>query len=439
MSVIGAREVEQAHATGAVCRVGPGDLLTPLARERAADLGVRVEIGAEPPPQHPTPQHPTSQHSTSQHPPSQRPAVAQPTPAPAPGPAAAGRPPNTPATVNGLYRRGAPLTGALRPVEAGTDRPRIAVIGAGHVGSVTALRLAETDLFAEVVLVDVVDGLAAGIALDLWHSAALARFATLIRGTTDLADIAGVDYVIMTAGRARKPGMTRLDLTAANATVVGPVADRIAELAPSSVVVMVTNPLEEMTQLARVRTGFPAGRVLGMAGVLDSARFRALVALTGICRPEAVRAYALGSHGPEMVIPLSLATIGERPIRELLAPPVLADIVNRTRDSGAEVVSLLKSGSAYFAPGQSAATMAVSMVRGTGELLACAVEPTGEYGLRDTRVGLPVRLGPGGLVEIVELPLEPAEWEDLRAAADRLGERVREVTADASGGVLSAR
>jgi malate dehydrogenase len=250
--------------------------------------------------------------------------------------------------------------------------------------------------------------------------------------------------VIMTAGRARTPGMTRTDLTAANAAIVGPVADRIAELAPDSVVVVVTNPLEEMTHLALLRTGFPAERVLGMAGVLDSVRFCSLVALTGICRPQDVRAYALGSHGPEMVVPLSQASVGGRPLRELLDAATLQGIVDRTRDSGAEVVSLLKTGSAYFAPGQSAARMAIAMARPTADdVLACAVAPTGQYGLRDTRVGLPVRLGPRGLREIVELPLEPAELQALRAAADRLAERIGvrigEVADDARGGVLLAR
>ncbi len=430
MTVIGAHEVERAHARGGDLQVGAGDLITPLARERAKDLGVQIAVGS--------PAAPVPGRS--------RPAPATLGAFGAPGaPGALGAPAVAregaapPATVNALYRRGVPVATELHPDGPALDRPRIAVIGAGHVGSITALRLAESELFSAVILVDVVDGLAAGIALDLWHSAGLAGFGTAISGADSLSAIAGVDYVIMTAGRARKPGMTRLDLTAANAEVVGPVAERVAELAPAAVLIMVTNPLEEMTQLARIRSGFPPQRVLGMAGVLDSARFCALVALTGICRPQDVRAYALGSHGPEMVIPLSQVTVAGRPIRTMLEPAVLQGIVDRTRDSGAEVVSLLKTGSAYFAPGQSAARMAAAMVRDTGELIACAVEPTGQYGLRDTRVGLPVRVGPGGLQEIVELPLEPEELQALRGAADRLGERIREVAVDASGGVLRAR
>ncbi|WP_267595461.1 malate dehydrogenase [Carbonactinospora thermoautotrophica] len=337
-------------------------------------------------------------------------------------------------TLNALYRRGAPVAAALKPVGAVEPtegprggRPRAAVVGAGHVGAVAAQRLAESDLFDEVVLVDVVPGLAAGIALDLWHSAGLARFSTKLRGADDLDAINGVDYVIVTAGKPRKPGMSRTDLTAANAAIVGPVAERIAQVAPNSVIVVVTNPLEEMTHLAAVRSGFPPERVLGMAGVLDSARFRALVGLTGVARPDEVRAFALGSHGPEMVIPLSQAFAGGKPLTQLLDAATLDAIVERTRDSGAEVVKLLQTGSAYFAPGQSAALMVIAMASGSDEVLACAVEPHGEYGLSGTRVGLPVRLGRHGLREIVELPLTAAEMSALREAAARLGERIREV------------
>jgi malate dehydrogenase len=433
MTVIGAAEVERAHRQGAAVRVGPGDLITPLARERAADLGVRIARDGEAPGAAgriaPRPSEGGARPA---------PVVTRPAPVVGDGPRVL-----APGEVNALYRRSAPTGGALRAVDEVTrgrrGRPRVAVIGAGHVGSIAALRLAESDLFAEVVIVDVVDGLAAGIALDLWHSAGPAHFGTTIRGSAELSEIAGVDYVIMTAGRARKPGMTRTDLTTANAGIVGPVADRVADLAPASVLIMVTNPLEEMTQLARLRTGFHPERVLGMAGMLDSARFCSLVALTGICRADQVQALALGSHGPEMVLPLSQASVDGTPLRSLLTAATLQEITVRTRDSGAEVVGLLKTGSAYFAPGQCAARMAIVMASGSDEVLACAVEPTGQYGLRDTRVGLPVRLGPGGLREVVQLSLEPDELAALRAAADRLGERIREVADHAGGDLLRAR
>lgn len=436
MTVIGADQVEAAHRQGTALRVSGADLVTPLARERAAEL--RVEIvrdgattarsagasGAFPASQtrgarpwsHPVPAAPQPRTAV--------PATARVVSA---------------STLNTLYRRGAPVSPDLQHESgSGAGRPRVAVIGAGHVGSIATLRLAESDLFAEVVLVDVVDGLAAGIALDLWHSAGLAAFGTVIRGSDDLAEIAGVDYVVMTAGRARTPGMSRTDLTSLNADIVGPVADRIAELAPESVVIVVTNPLEEMTHLTRIRTGFPAERVLGMAGVLDSTRFCSLVALTGVCRPEEVTAFALGSHGPEMVVPLSQATVNGRPLRELLDEPTLQAIVTRTRDSGAEVVSLLKTGSAYFAPGQSAARMAIVMASGSDDVLACAVEPTGQYGLSGTTVGLPVRLGRRGLARIIELPLDPGELKAVQEAGERLRVRVQEVADSASGGVRLA-
>lgn len=454
MTVIGAAEVERAHRQGAAVRAGAGDLITPLARERAAELGVLITRDGDAPVALQAVPAPGLAVSSNAPPPAPHGSAARAILADGPRVVPAG-------TVNALYRRSAPTGGALRPADTtatgsavdggraggrgaagggrGAVRPRIAVIGAGHVGSITALHLFGSDLFAEVVIIDVVDGLAAGIALDLWHSAGLAGFATPIRGSADLADLAGVDYVIMTAGRARTPGMTRTDLTAANADIVGPVADRIAELAPDAVLIMVTNPLEEMTELARLRTRFPPHRVLGMAGMLDTARFCSLVALTGVCRPNEVRALALGSHGPEMVVPLSLASAAGQPIRGVLSSAELDQITARTRDSGAEVVGLLKTGSAYFAPGESAARMAIAMASGSDEVVACAVEPTGQYGLRDTRVGLPVRLGPGGLREIVELPLEHDELSALRAAADRLGERIREVADHAGGDLLRAR
>jgi malate dehydrogenase len=408
--IIGAQRVETAKGP---IDVGPGDVVTPLARDRASALGVELRFTKT----QPQIFNQVASPGTSQ-------------PAPAPPPAPAPRAVDS-ATLNSLYRRGAPVAGSLSPLAAASPddggRPRVAVIGAGHVGSIATQRLAESGLLASVVLIDVVDGLAAGVALDLWHGAALARFDTLVTGSADLADLAGVDYVVLTAGKARKPGMTRTDLTQANAEIVGPLAEAIARYAPSAVIVVVTNPLEEMTHLAQQRSGFPATRVLGMAGVLDTARFAALVGLTGVCRPDEVSAYALGSHGPEMVIPLTQATARGRPLTELLDDDTLTAITDRTRDSGAEVVSLLKTGSAYFAPGQSAARMVAAMASGSPEIMACAVVPEGQYGLRDTRVGLPVRLGPAGLAEIVTLDLDPSELAALQAAAASLGQRIRQV------------
>jgi malate dehydrogenase len=419
--IIGAERVETADGP---IDVGPGDVVTPLARDRASALGVELrfikhfEKGDQSPKPHPS--------RDSQPPQAQ--ALQRPQPPHQPQASLAPRAIDS-AMLNSLYRRGAPVAGPLAPGPGPDDggRPRVAVLGAGHVGSIATQRLAESGLFAQVVLIDVVDGLAAGVALDLWHGAALARFDTILTGRADLAALAGVDYVVLTAGRARKPGMTRTDLTQANAEIVGPLAEAIARYAPSAVIVVVTNPLEEMTHLAQQRSGFPSTRVLGMAGVLDTARFAALVGLTGVCRPDEVSAYALGSHGPEMVIPLTQATARGRPLTELLDGDTLTAITDRTRDSGAEIVSLLKTGSAYFAPGQSAARMVAVMASGSPEIMACAVVPEGQYGLRDTRVGLPVRLGPAGLAEIVTLDLDPSELAALQAAAASLGQRIQQV------------
>jgi malate dehydrogenase len=443
MAVIGAEQIDAAKKAGGVLTVKRGDLVTPLARERALEIGVRIDQEAPLPPKRvPVPVVPGNKLVGSGSakgralPPSILTPAAKAAPAPSrpagPAPVLTNGPrqPDA-ATVNTLYRRGAPAPAlpALGTAGSGDGRPRAAVIGAGHVGAVAAMRLAEADLFSEVVLTDIVEGLAAGIALDLWHGIGLCGSSTRITGADSVDAVAGCDYIIVTAGKPRKPGMSRTDLTNVNAEIVGSVSERIKAVAPNAVVVVVSNPLEEMTHVAQIKTGFPAERVLGMAGVLDTARFCSLVGLTGKARPDQVVAYALGSHGPEMVVPLSLATAGGRKLTELLDRPTLDAIVERTRDSGAEVVSLLKTGSAYFSPGQSAALMVTTMARDDrSQLLACAVVPNGQYGLRDTRVGLPVRLGRTGLAEIVELPLEPAERTALAEAAARLAERIAAVS-----------
>jgi malate dehydrogenase len=386
-------------------------VLTPLARDRAADLGVEIDV------------LPTSGSVDSGRSPG-RPG----------GPALSDAPPS-----GALYRRGAPVvTQRVRVEEVlgrDTTRPnhkgrtgRATVVGAGHVGATTALRLAEADIFDEVVLVDVVPGLAAGLALDLWHSSGLRRFATRLRGTSDLPDAGPSDFVVVTAGRPRQPGMSRTDLTAVNAAIVSEVSESIRHHFPDAIVVVVTNPLDEMTHLAWQTTGFPAQRVMGMAGVLDAARFCALAGLAMGENPDAVRAVALGSHGDEMVIPLSQVRIGTEPITGRLDAPTLAALVDRTRQSGAEVVKLLGKGSAYFAPAAATAAMVLAMAKDTGEVLPACVRADGAYGLDGVYVGLPARLGAAGVLKVVELPLAPAELEELRRAARRIGERVAELT-----------
>jgi malate dehydrogenase len=431
MTVWGAAAVEAAQGE---LRIRPGDLVTPLARERAAQLGVKI-IAGEPgagngtAPANVRGSGPPPARAASGGGPNgqggQSPARA----AGGGGPngwagpdGQAGRP-SVPAISGALYRRGAPIARAGADRQAGPGG-RVMVVGAGHVGMITAARLADADVFSEIVLVDVADGLAAGIALDLTHTAALAGYRTVVSGATTVEEAGPADYVVITAGRARQPGMSRSDLVTTNAEIVGDVAARVAVVAPAAVLVIVTNPLDEMTQHAWQASGFPAERVIGMAGVLDTARFQALAALAGGLRPDQVSAVALGSHGDEMVIPLSQASAAGRPLTEVLGEQTVAGIVDRARNSGAEVVGLLKKGSAFMAPGASAARMVLAMAADRGDVLPAAVLADGSYGITGVYIGLPARLGPRGVREILELPLRPAELADLRRAASRIRERL---------------
>ena len=419
MSVVSVVDVEKANG---VLVIAARDILTPLAADRAKELNVRIERAGD------------AKESASPTVASVQPIVRPLKPAPTAAKSPTIESLIQPGALSGaLYRRGAQVPPKMRVTNDSAsktqdDRPRAAVVGAGHVGAMTALRLAETSLFSRVLLVDIVPGLAAGLALDMWHSSGLRGFTTQIEGSTDLSALEGAGYVVMTAGRPRQPGMSRTDLTGVNAEIVGGVADGIRRYAPNSVVVVVTNPLEEMTYLMANRTGFPSKRVIGMAGVLDSARFCSLIALEGVARPQDVNAIALGSHGAEMVIPLSLATANGRPIEELIAKDRLAAIVERARDSGAEVVKLLQKGSAYFSPAESAASMVAAMVRGGSPVIAACVQSGGAYGLADTRIGLPVRLDANGVKEIVTLPLRSDEQAALAEAARSLAKRISELS-----------
>jgi malate dehydrogenase len=424
MTVWGADAVD---GCGAELRIAPGDLVTPLARERAAERGVTIVVAAA--------------SGAPGLPRGFRPAVL-PAPGTPPPPFPGGRSTAEsgsaeaqggagplPAISGALYRRGAPgfRAQAGGPPSAGSRARtggKAVVVGAGHVGMITAARLADADVFDKIVLVDVVDGLAAGIALDLTHTAGLAGFRTRVTGAATVEEAGPADYVVITAGRARQPGMSRTDLVTTNAAIVGDVAARVATVAPAAVLVIVTNPLDEMTQHAWQASGFPPERVIGMAGVLDTARFRALAALAAGLRPDQVSAVALGSHGDEMVIPLSQARGDHRPLTEILGPAAAAAIVDRTRDAGAEVVGLLKQGSAFMAPGASAARMVLAMAAGSGEIVPACVLADGSYGIKGVYVGLPVRLGRGGVREIVELPLTGGELADLRNAAERIRQRL---------------
>lgn len=424
MTVIGADAVEKLDtAAGAVeLTVGPRDIVTPLARELARERGIAIVVDSAARSSNP----PTALAQTSSATTAPHVSIADQSPPPLL------RPPSP-----AFYRRGAPLHPATTPARlhrersqpsthtspAGTDsRARVIVVGAGHVGMITAMRIAESDAVDEVVLVDVADGLAAGIALDITHAAALLGFRTKVRGVATLEAAGAADYVVITAGKPRQPGMSRSDLVTVNAGIVGSIATTAAQISPDAVLLIVTNPLDEMTHHAWMASGLPAERVIGMAGVLDTARFQALIGLDADVPAARVSALALGSHGDEMVIPLSQASANNAPIA--LTPAQVDTIVDRSRNSGAEVVGLLKTGSAFFAPGASAAHMVLAMVRGSDEVLAATVRARGEYGITDGYVGLPVTLGRHGLKKIVELPLTADEVESVRSAARRIAERV---------------
>lgn len=300
---------------------------------------------------------------------------------------------------------------------------KVAVIGAGNVGATCAQKIAEADL-AEVVMVDVLQGLPQGKALDLAQSGALLNFGVGVSGTNDFAEIADASVVVMTAGFARKPGMSRDDLLNANREVVSSVSAHIKKHAPDSILIMVTNPLDVMAYVAMKETGFPRERILGMAGVLDSARFRLFIATELGVRAADVSAMVLGGHGDGMVPLLSHTTVSGVPVTDLIAQDRLAEIVQRTRTGGAEIVKLLGKGSAYYAPGASAYLMVEAVVKDVRRVLPASVWAQGEYGIRDTFVGFPVVLGRGGLERVIEMSLSKEEKSDLVKSADAVRELI---------------
>jgi malate dehydrogenase len=294
---------------------------------------------------------------------------------------------------------------------------KVTIVGSGFVGQTTAMRVLQKGI-AEVVLTDIVEGLPQGLALDMKESAPVERFEPLITGTNDYADAAESDVVVITAGFPRQPGMSRMDLLGKNAAIIRSVVEQIAPASPEAIIVVVTNPLDEMTALAAEVSGFPKERVVGMAGVLDSARLRYFIAEELGVSPLSVEAMTLGSHGDAMIALPRHATVDGRPLPELADEATLERLFQRTRDGGAEIVALLKKGSAYYAPSASVAKMIEAIAGRTEEILPVCAWATGQYGIEDTYVGLPVRLGPGGVEEIVELDLNEDELAQLRAAAD---------------------
>jgi malate dehydrogenase len=304
---------------------------------------------------------------------------------------------------------------------------KVTVVGAGNVGSNTARRIAERNLSDEVVMTDIVDGLPQGLALDINQSAPVVGFETLIKGSNDYADTASSDVVVITAGLPRKPGMSRMDLLDTNAEIMSGVADQIAEHSPNAVIVVVSNPLDEMTYLASIVTGFPKERVMGMAGVLDSSRLRFFIAEKLGVAPTSVEAITLGSHGDEMVALPRHATVEGKPLPELLDDEELEELFRRTRDAGAEIVEYLKKASAFYTPSASAARMVDAILGDTNEVLPACAWTTGQYGISGVYLGVPARLGRGGVKEIVELDLDDDERTGLEEAAEAIRAKCQEL------------
>jgi malate dehydrogenase len=294
---------------------------------------------------------------------------------------------------------------------------RVTIVGSGFVGQTTAMRVVEKGL-AEVVLIDIVEGLPQGLALDIRESSPIEGFEPKVIGTNDYADTAGSDVVVSTAGFPRQPGMSRMDLLGKNAAVVRDVVENAAPGSPNAVIVVVTNPLDEMTFLASEVSGFPKRRVVGMAGVLDSARLRYFIAEELEVSPSAVEAMTLGSHGESMVPLPRHATVAGKPLTELVDEATLERLYQRTRDAGAEIVALLKKGSAYYAPSAAITRMVRAIAREEPDLLPACAWCEGQYGIRDVYVGVPVRLSRSGVEEIAELDLNEDELGALRAAAE---------------------
>lgn len=299
------------------------------------------------------------------------------------------------------------------------SRAKISIIGAGNVGATTALWCAAAEL-GDIVLLDLpeTEGMPKGKALDLMQAGPIVGFDAQVVGTTSYEDTADSDVVVITAGVARKPGMSRDDLLAINARIVGAVAEEVRRTSPDAVVIVVSNPLDAMAYRAWQVTGFPPHRVVGQAGVLDTARFRTFVAMELGVSVEDVSAMLLGGHGDTMVPLVSCTSVGGIPVSQLLPADRLQQIIQRTRDGGGEIVSLLKTGSAYYAPAAATAQMVEAIVRDKKRLLPCAAYCDKEYGVGGLFVGVPVILGAGGVERIIELQLSSAEQEDFRRSVE---------------------
>jgi malate dehydrogenase len=302
-------------------------------------------------------------------------------------------------------------------------RNKITVVGAGNVGATTAQRLAERD-YADIVLVDIVEGMPQGKCLDLNQAGPVVGYEPTLTGTNGYEETAGSDIVVITSGFPRQPGMSRDDLLAKNKEIVGGVAQQVADRSPDAIVIVVTNPLDAMCHVAFDVTQFPRQRVIGMAGILDSARFRTFLAWELGVSVRDVTGFVLGGHGDTMVPVVSYSNVAGIPIRQKISDSRIEEIVQRTRDGGAEVVKLLQKGSAFYAPAAAAAEMVDAIIHDQKRVLPCAALCQGEFGIDGLFVGVPVRLGKEGVEEIIEIELEADEQEQLKKSAAAVKELV---------------
>ena len=304
---------------------------------------------------------------------------------------------------------------------------KITVVGAGNVGATTAQRLAEKELARHVVMVDVAEGIPQGKGLDQWESAPIEGFDSHIIGTNSYEETEGSDIVVITAGIARKPGMSRDDLLNTNAGIVKQVSEQVKKSSPKAILIIVSNPLDVMSYVAMTTTGFPRERVLGMAGVLDTARYRSFLAEAAGVSVRDIQAMVLGGHGDTMVPVISYTSVSGIPITQLISKEKLDAIVARTRTGGGEIVKHLKTGSAYYAPSAAAVQMCEAIAKDQKRILPCAAWLQGEYGLRDLFLGVPCKLGRAGLEKIYEVELTADERKALEASAEAVREPMRAV------------
>jgi len=305
-------------------------------------------------------------------------------------------------------------------------KAKVTVIGAGNVGATTAQRLAEKQL-CDVVLIDIAEGLPQGKALDLAEAAPIEKHDARVEGYNEYEPARDSDIVIITAGIPRKPGMSRDDLISTNAGIMKSVVEQVAAQAPQSILIIVSNPLDAMCHVACDASGFPQNRVIGMAGVLDSARFRTFIARELNVSVENTHAFVLGGHGDTMVPLPRYSTVAGIPITELMDAATIESLIERTRNGGAEIVGLLKTGSAFYAPASAAVEMAEAILKDSKKILPCAALLQGEYGINDLFIGVPVKLGAGGIEEVIQIHLTDAEQADLNKSAAAVQELVEDL------------